>query len=78
MDLEIWISGTPAQIQIALHGLKQVSTFHYVSDEIKLVGTDKGRVQRYIRAVPAARRAEMAPPKGKQKTFEDEPLPDGA
>ena len=83
-DLEVWLAGTPEQIAIALHGLKQVSTFHYVSDEHKLVGEGKGRprVRRYVRAVPAARRAEVAPPKGrgrkKSQDFTDTPLIEGA
>lgn len=76
MDLEVWISGTPAQVEIALHGLRQVATFHHVSRELKLVGNDAGRVQRYIRAVPAARKAEL-PSKKKEKTFTDEPLYEG-
>lgn len=79
-DLEVWVCGTPQQVAIALHGLASVSTFHYVGDEIKLVGTDKGRVQRYVRAVPAARRAEVPePPRGrgrkkKAQDFTDTPL----
>lgn len=79
-DLEVWVAGTREQVAIALHGLSSVATLHYVSDERKLVGEDKKgkRVQRYVRAVPAARRAEVPEPKGRGKKkpqdFTDRPL----
>ncbi len=73
--LEIWVSGDESgEVTIALHGLAQVATLHYVSPERKLGHGKKSRIQRFVRAVPAARRAETKPPRGKEKTFDDEPL----
>lgn len=71
MDLEVWISGTPNEVEIALHGLSQVVTFHYVGPIQKL---EAKRIRRYVRGVAAARKAELPAPKGKPKTFTDEPL----
>lgn len=77
MDLEIWLVGTPAQVTIALRGISNVSTIVYCGDEVKLSGADAGRVRRYVRTIPAARKAEVPLKDKSNKWFTDVPLTGG-
>lgn len=82
MDAEVWMTGTPAQVAILLNGIRQVVNVYYLGEQVKLGGTDAGRVRQYARVVPAARYAEEKPKKrgrGRKKPqdFEDVALPEG-
>ena len=53
-DLEVWLMGTPTEVDTALAGLAAVGRLTGVSKPQRLYGADAGRVRRYVRLVIAA------------------------
>lgn len=70
-DLEVWLLGGRNQIEIAIRALGTSCTILYVSEPETLGGEDRGRVRRYVRAVPAGRRSDIPEP---EMTPDDPPL----
>ena len=56
-DLELWLMGTPTEVDTALAGLAAVGRLTGVSKPQRLYGADAGRVRRYVRLAIATRAA---------------------
>jgi hypothetical protein len=48
-DLEIWLMGTPTDVDTALQSLRSAGRVTGVSKPQRLYGADAGRVRRYVR-----------------------------
>lgn len=60
-DLEIWLLGTPAELDTAARALAECGPVQYHSDRIPLFGCDAGRYRLYARIhIPAAAPAPTA------------------
>ncbi len=53
-DLEVWLMGTPSEVDTALTALRNAGRLTGVSKPQRLYGADAGRVRRYVRLVIAA------------------------
>jgi hypothetical protein len=55
IGLEIWLSGTTAELDVAARALAQLGRIAYRSDRHRLTGADAGRFRVYVRIyVPVA------------------------
>jgi hypothetical protein len=52
-DLEVWLMGTPSEVDAALTALRNAGRLTGVSKPERLYGADAGRVRRYVRLVIA-------------------------
>ncbi|MEU5944150.1 hypothetical protein ABZ793_01140 [Micromonospora sp. NPDC047465] len=66
--MEIWLTGTPAELNAAIQALTAAAYVSYVSDWHALVGVDAGRYRAYLRlavtTAPAPRRHAPRPAQG--------------
>jgi hypothetical protein len=54
-DLEVWLMGTPSEVDAALAALAEVGRVTGVSKPQPLYGADAGRVRRYLRLIVSTR-----------------------
>ncbi|MGH3657838.1 MAG: hypothetical protein ACRDUA_14375 [Micromonosporaceae bacterium] len=50
-DLEVWLMGTPTEVDAALTALETVGKVTGVSQPQRLYGADAGRVRRHLRLI---------------------------
>ncbi len=50
-DLEVWLMGTPSEVDAALEALSAAGRVSAVSKPQRLFGADAGRVRRYLRLI---------------------------
>jgi hypothetical protein len=61
-DLEVWLIGTPSEVDAALTALRTVGRIAGASRAEALYGADSGRVRRYLRVAVSAAPSRPARP----------------
>lgn len=57
LGLEIWLIGTPAEVEAAARMLARLGVVAYHSGSVPMTGADAGRVRAYARVHVSTRRA---------------------